>query len=263
MGNVEPDEEAGEDLALVTVIIPSFNSERTIRDALKSLREQTMTDWEAIVVDGGSDGTYGIAQEFAIQDSRIKVIKQYGAIGGGFGHAYAWNMGLILATSPYLATLDADDYWFPDKLAETTAFLENEQKCTGPLHTGVFTDYIEWDEPRWLKFVRRSPEFDADLLLSSNYVCFSTLVARRPFWLEPKWEPVADWEAVVEASKRGPLARLPKILAVRRVHEGQVSAQSARAMTLKALRFAFHNSLLAGLKRLRMVAAWHAHNLFR
>jgi len=99
---------------LVSVIVPAFNSEQYIGDALTSLTRQSISSIEIIVVDDKStDGTARIAEEYAAGDTRIRVIRRESASGRP---ACARNDGLRVARGEYIALLDADDIATPDRL---------------------------------------------------------------------------------------------------------------------------------------------------
>lgn len=105
----------------VSVIIPAYNAAEYVARTLESLRAQTFADFEAIVVDDGSqDHTADIVREFAARDSRIRLIQQPNA-----GVATARNRALAEARGRYLANLDSDDMWRPTFLERTVAALES------------------------------------------------------------------------------------------------------------------------------------------
>lgn len=99
-------------MALVSVIIPAYNSERTIAATVESVLRQTLTDFEIIVVDDGStDRT--LQQLEVITDSRLTVFSQENS-----GVSASRNRGIAKASGQYIAFLDADDLWLPEKLAD-------------------------------------------------------------------------------------------------------------------------------------------------
>ena len=101
----------------VSIIVPVYNVERYLRQCLDSVRAQTLSDFEAILVDDGStDGSGLIAQEYAARDSRFRVISQENA-----GLSAARNAGLDSAAGEYVAFLDSDDWIEPDMMAKTVA----------------------------------------------------------------------------------------------------------------------------------------------
>lgn len=99
----------------VSIITPSYNAERLIAGTLRSVLEQTWQDWEVLVVDDCSkDNTRNVVADFVQQDPRIRLIaldKNNGA------PAAPRNIGVREARGKWIAFLDADDIWHPDKLA--------------------------------------------------------------------------------------------------------------------------------------------------
>lgn len=108
--------------AKVSVILPVFNGERYIRKAIESVLNQTLTDFELIIVnDGSTDNTLNIINEF--EDSRIVLISQE-----NLGPGAARNSALEKATGEYVMYLDADDWFSPD--AFEIAYAEAKEKDT-------------------------------------------------------------------------------------------------------------------------------------
>jgi teichuronic acid biosynthesis glycosyltransferase TuaG len=106
---------------LVSIITPTYNAEKFITETLKSVQNQTYQNWEMILVDDAStDKTVKIISGFAEKDSRIKLFKLEKNSGNGF----ARNIALEKAIGKYIAYLDADDLWFPNKLEKQIAFLK-------------------------------------------------------------------------------------------------------------------------------------------
>ena len=91
---------------MISVVIAAYNTEKYIAKCLESLKKQTYTEFEAIVVvDGATDETLGICEEFSKQDSRfITVCRDNG------GLAAARNTGLEKCTAEYVTFVDSDDY---------------------------------------------------------------------------------------------------------------------------------------------------------
>lgn len=90
----------------LSIIIPVYNVEAYLRDCLESVLRQPFPDWEAICVnDGSTDGSAAILQEFALKDSRVRVISQ---VNGGLSSAR--NSGLKVAKGDYILFLDSDDW---------------------------------------------------------------------------------------------------------------------------------------------------------
>ena len=120
----------GDKRVKVSVITPCFNSAKYIAATIQSVQSQSMKDWQMIVVDDCStDNTLEIVQSFADKDPRIIVIRSQENKGAGAARTAA----LEYATGRYIAYLDADDIWKPDKLEKQTRFMEEHQyafSCT-------------------------------------------------------------------------------------------------------------------------------------
>jgi len=113
---------------LVSVVIPAYNAERTLKASIDSVLVQDFRDFEIIVVnDGSSDSTKSI---LAAYDSQIQVIDQ-----NNRGAPAARNTGVRAARGKYIAFLDSDDLWNPDKLTQSVHALE-----ANPSASLVFTD---------------------------------------------------------------------------------------------------------------------------
>lgn len=113
---------------LVSVVIPCYNAQRWVAEAVKSCLKQTYNPIEIIVVDDGStDGSLAALQEFAAE------VKLYG--GPNRGGNFARNKGFALSSGDYIQFLDADDYLLPDKI-------ENQVRCLE--ETGADIVYSDW-----------------------------------------------------------------------------------------------------------------------
>lgn len=97
---------------IVSVIMPAYNAQDYIAEAIDSVIKQTYRNWELLVInDGSTDNTAEIADTFKLQDNRIKVIHQANKKLGA-----ARNAGIKLSIGNWIAFLDADDIWLPQKL---------------------------------------------------------------------------------------------------------------------------------------------------
>ena len=100
--------------SLVSIIMPAYNCERYIEIAIRSVMKQTYQSWELLIIDDGStDSTCEIANNMAQQDGRIRFIQN----PENMGVAKTRNRGLDLAKGDYVAFLDSDDFWNPEKLS--------------------------------------------------------------------------------------------------------------------------------------------------
>jgi len=106
-------------MPLVSVVIPVYNGEQYLADAIQSVRDQTYQNFEVIVVDDGStDGSAEVAQRLG---EAIRYVHQANG-----GVCKARNTGIAVARGDYLSFLDQDDLWLPDKLATQVAYLDSD-----------------------------------------------------------------------------------------------------------------------------------------
>lgn len=121
----------------VSVVLPLFNSEAYIAETIASVLKQTYSDWELIIVDDVSDdGSVQIVERFAENDARIKLIR----LSGNSGAATARNTAISEAKGRYIAFLDSDDLWSPNKLEVQLAFMQDNG------YPFTFTAYQRIDE---------------------------------------------------------------------------------------------------------------------
>lgn len=107
----------------VSIIVPVYNGEKTIRRCLESITNQTYTNLEIIVVnDGSKDNTETIISDIAIKDSRIRLIS---ITNGGVSNAR--NQGLKLAKGKYIEFVDSDDYIDKDMVGLFVRLMEEKQ----------------------------------------------------------------------------------------------------------------------------------------
>ena len=100
----------------ISVITPCYNAESTIRETIDSVLRQTFKDWELLIIDDCStDNSAEIIREYSSRDSRIKYFKTEEKSGSP---STPRNIGIDNASGEYIAFLDADDVWLPDKLAK-------------------------------------------------------------------------------------------------------------------------------------------------
>jgi glycosyltransferase involved in cell wall biosynthesis len=105
---------------LVSIMMPVYNGEKTIELAIKSLIAQTYTNWLCIIVnDGSTDGTENFLEKYKTDD-RFKVLNFSKNVGRGL----ARQIALDNAEGKYLAYLDADDFYHPEKLEQQVSYLE-------------------------------------------------------------------------------------------------------------------------------------------
>lgn len=194
----------------VSIIIPAYNAESTIKSTIEAVRNQTYRDYELIVInDGSTDRTAEIVREIA--DDRFKLFSYKNG-----GLATARNRGIRQATGEYIAFLDADDLWTKDKLEKQVAILETNPEV-GVVYSQ--TSYID-NESNFLyncepvcfagdvlkellltnflhngsnPLIRQQAiatvgEFDCSLSSSEDWDFYLRLAARYPFAVVPEYQ---------------------------------------------------------------------------
>ena len=213
---------------LVSVIIPMYNCAQYFDETIGSVIAQTYTEWEAICVDDHStDDTLAVARSYAEKDSRITVLQTpYNAGGPSLGR----NIALERASGRYIAYLDADDVWMPDKLEKQIAFLANKpcDVCITSYQTvesdGTFRNNVFVPERTTYKRMLCGPVTCAhSILIDCEKVDKSLLVM-------PDIRYGQDFATWLNVMKHGhDLYGMSDLLAKYRKHEGSVSSEKVRA----------------------------------
>ena len=134
---------------IVSIVIPTYNREHLLSRALDSVLAQTLGDFEVLVVDDGStDETAVLMAEYEARDERIRYFIQ----PQNAGVSAARNRGLREARGEFIAFLDSDDEWMPEKLERQTELLQVLPERFGLVYTGVesvFSNGSRVDLPKY------------------------------------------------------------------------------------------------------------------
>ena len=158
-----------QDAGLISIIVPVYNAGAYIRETISMVAAQIYGNWELLLVDDGSedDSREKIRESMESGDARIRLIEKQ----QNEGAARARNTGIEASKGRYVAFLDADDLWMPDKLEKELAFMKEKQAAF------VFTAYEFGDEDakRTGKVVNVPPSLTYFKALSRT-VIFTTTV---------------------------------------------------------------------------------------
>lgn len=214
-------------LPLVSVLLPAYNAGTYLRDAVDSIRAQTLADWELIVVDDGStDDTPAILAGY--DEPRLIVVRQANA-----GVSAALNTGLARARGRYVARQDADDLSHPERLARLAAFLDAhpEIDAVSSAFTAVAPDGAELYTARLMI----EPLTISRFLLAGNCVFHPGVMIRAAVLRElngyrVEARHVEDYDLWVRLGAAPRLAALPQPLVRYRIHPENVSSRHAALM---------------------------------
>ena len=160
-------------MSKVSIITPAYNASAFLKKTILSVQSQTFTDWEMIIVDDCSnDNTYELACSLANEDNRIRVIKHK----KNSGVAVARNTALDVAIGDYIAFLDSDDLWLPDKLKKQLAFMEKNN------YVLTYTSYQKFlsDTEERGKIIRAPSKMTANAIYGNTSIgCLTVMVNRK------------------------------------------------------------------------------------
>lgn len=221
-----------------SVVMAAHDNAETIGEAIESVRGQTRSDWELIVVDDASrDGTADVAEAFA--DPRIRVVRQPENRGPGATR----NRGISLAQAPLVCPLDSDDLWLPEYLKTMAHALEsNPAAAVACSDAWVFDETTGRVRKRSAVAMQNPPDPFPDApqtllaeLLRRNFVYYSVTARRESLlafggyderlWVGEDWEL---WLRLAAAGLR--FAFVPQLLGLHRKRAGSLTSTSDRLL---------------------------------
>ena len=212
-------------MSKVSVLMPVYNCEAFLTEAVESVLRQTMTDFELIVVDDGStDGSLAMLERFSDLDRRIRILRLPHA-----GIVNALNAGVRIARGKYIARLDADDISRGDHLAEQTLFMD-----TNGNHVLCGCDHIFFGSRLWYaRFPRTDGECKSLLALypcvpHSGAMLRTETLRRSGITYREEYRHAEDYRLWSELAAHGQFANLPKALVRYRIHPAQLGSQHSK-----------------------------------
>ena len=202
----------------VSVIVPVFNGSRFIPSLIETVRAQTMTNWELIIVDDGSTDDLSATLAQAPPDARRHLVRQ-----SNLGLAGARNRGLAEARSNLAAFLDVDDGWQPTYLTSMCAALDQSPQAVAAFCGWQYTDAAGRPMPQTVLLSAAEGNRLADDLAWRNSLVPSGVVARRQAVLDvggfdASMQGVEDWDVWLRLIASGPFVGVPKVLTWYRAH---------------------------------------------
>jgi glycosyltransferase involved in cell wall biosynthesis len=222
-------------MPLVTVLLPVYNGEKYLADAVKSVLLQTFSDFELLVIDDGStDGSSAILESFSDQKIRVirneKRLKLSGAL----------NRGIDNAGGTYIARMDADDICRPDRLAWQVRFMDLHPEV------GICGGWVEafGNHPSSgtiFKYPSGMDDIKASLLFDNPFA-HPTVIFRKQLFdrfnlrFDGSYNPAEDYELWARALECFPSANIGKVLLRYRLHANSMTLSGRSAMDAHAVR---------------------------
>jgi glycosyltransferase involved in cell wall biosynthesis len=195
----------------ITIVVPAYNCAATIKRALESVSAQSFTDYEIIVVDDGStDETPTVVESTNIKS--LKLIRH----SENRGAAAARNSGIAAARGRWIAFLDSDDAWKPEKLARQIALLKGADANVRACATGY---YLHKDGRELTISLKLSPrQFHREILFGCTISPGTTLLVERRVFdeiggFDEALRRLEDWDWLLGFSERYGMAFVPEPLA--------------------------------------------------
>ncbi|HEV7298775.1 MAG TPA: glycosyltransferase family 2 protein [Tepidisphaeraceae bacterium] len=217
-----------------TVIVPVYNYEQYVAEAVRSVLAQTYAHWELIIVDDGStDRSGAIADELAANDPRVTVVHQ---ANGGL--AAARNTAIARAQHPWLVMLDADDKLFPDALKHHADAIRRNPDGL------VFHGYYHRLEPdgRTIKLTgqfqdrRTGPkEFFERIFLNPSCVCYHKDLVSRHGPFDVRLRTSQDVDFFLRVGREAAYVPVGQPICLRRRHDANLSRQTGHVRTVIAM----------------------------
>lgn len=213
----------------VSIIIPSYNHARFLPACLDSVFAQTFVDWEAILLDDGStDASIEVARGYSLQDDRLKVIVNEQNLGT-YG---TQQRGVELSRGEFIAILNSDDMWQPEKLATQVQTLSECPQTAYSCTLGWMCDVegrvdkredVHGDWP-----VAPISELLPFLLSENRILASSVLFRRENLAFDTSCRYSGDWVTLLRRSRLGPAALVQQRLVYWRQHDNNTYSRSPK-----------------------------------
>jgi len=210
----------------VSVVMPVFNRQVYVSDAISSILNQSFADFEFIIVDDGStDNSYNLISTF--KDSRIKPIK----LKENRGNYYARNLGMSMAVGKYICVMDSDDIALPDRIQIQHDFMESNKNF------GICGSYVKIMNS--VEIITAPVDYDEIKVWSMSNIMFRhpTVFIRKDFlkkynlWYNDSYRYAADYDFLAKAAHLFPVTNIDKVLLEYRKHPEQISSAKRKEQT--------------------------------
>lgn len=205
---------------IISVLMPVYNAERYLAKAVESILMQTFADFEFIIVDDGStDQSLKILQNYAVQDSRIRLTSR-----ANQGLVYSLNEMIGQARGKFLARMDADDIAMPERFAKQVTFLQAHPECVAVGAQVLLIDPVELPLCKFAKPITHEQIDFAHLsgkgggsIVHPSVMMRATAVSQIGGY-RPEMESAEDLDLFLRLAEIGRLANLQEVLLWYRMH---------------------------------------------
>lgn len=207
----------------ISVLLPVYNGEKYLAEAIESILAQTFTDFELIIInDGSTDDTLVILQRYQAVDKRIRLLSRENK-----GLVATLNEGVALAQGAWLARMDQDDIAMPQRFERQLQFLMQ----TGADICGCWVQFFGSSDLRIIKYLQSDAAIKMALLFGSAFahptVMMRTALIKRLHY-DGMWENAEDYDLWIRAAQAGWLmTNVPEVLLHYRQHTTQMSSHAA------------------------------------
>lgn len=204
----------------ISVVMPVYNGEKYLRESIDSILDQTLDDFEFIIIDDGStDSTESIIKSY--QDSRIRYIKNE----INLGVARTLNRGLDAAKGEYIARMDADDIAVPDRFEKQVAFMDKHKNIA--ICSGIMEYFGEIEMPECytvfgVENMRINMLFDS-CLYHPAVMMRRSIIETEHYRYDNAFDKVEDYELWTRLMLKHDIDNIPSLLLRYRIHKNQVT----------------------------------------
>lgn len=211
---------------MISVIIPTYNRETTIKRAVDSVLEQTYKNFEIIIVDDNStDNTAKVIEN--IQDERIVYLRQ----SSNRGACVARNIGISKAKGKYIAFLDSDDQWISSKLEKEVNFLENNNLdivfCSHKVVNSGLTKIVPELEIKKDRI--------GQWIFYDNFITTGAILGKKDCFVDEKFDKeltrFQDWDLVIRLIKKYRVGHLNEVLTVNYIQSDSLTKDDLAGVT--------------------------------
>lgn len=252
---------------LVSVLMPLYNNEKYVKEAVQSILKQTFNDFEVIIInDGSTDRSSKIAKAF--KDKRIRVIDHK----KNLGIVKSLNQGIKTAKGKYIIRMDSDDISRPNRFKRQITYMEAHPEtivCASWIRVfGTEKTYI-WKTPTDHNDIMARSLFETPIAHPSVILRREALIKNRLFFDE-KYLYAEDYELWTRVGKVGRLATIPQVLLDYRTHPQQTASQKNKLQQKNALKVRIKVLKELGIKPTKSqivlhneAANWRLHDTFK